>query len=583
MAMSLSTRVWAHPIVPDGLASEWLTAEGAHVDQARVVRDREEPAEYVYRDAVGDARGGDDLRLMRLHANPDGLGGLARFATPASACVQLQLAVDLDGLAGSGAAHFAGDANTRLLGNLRAESILVVTPRGGEVRDATGALSARFDAGLGPDGLEFFVPWRAMGRSEIPTDLRVSVAVFCADAMGVPTALGDGVSSRMVDAMTDYNGASARTTLDEARDGSLDFGAYLWFAATALVQPLIIQRITPRADLAQGGPWFELRNSTRIPLSLQGFSIGLARDPVLGGYVADLGLTASLAPGERIVIAADGAAFTRFYSVNPRAEVAGTAPMVPDVVTSVTRSRGTPEYLPTGGSWTVFGPDRALSDSFVYGDARYPALIQRASVASNSALTRNPTGLDSDDCWLDFYEAGPVCGVTADCPDTQCARCGDLTCGELPDGLRCTYGACSEMGRCFTGRCEPLVSIDASPDAPVCAPDARTDQPDLVTQDAQEEPSMPEDSAVSRVDTGVDASVDAGVDAAMDATATADAMDAREARADVLTQDASLHEPTQAQGCGCSVPTRSSSKPWQGLAAFCLAVAMLTRRRRTAQ
>lgn len=584
----------AHAIVPDGVSNEWVSREPAAVDSARIVHDRDEPAEYVWRDRVGDARGADDLTQMRVHGNPDGLGFFFRFNAAPSACAQVQLAMDFDRASLSGAPTFSSDPNSRLRDDARAELVLVATAAGGVVRNSAGAEIARFGAGVGVDGLELFVPWTAMGMARWPTGLRVTPALFCAPDRVTPAAPSDGLASAVIDALTDYGGPSmsTRTTRDEVSDGVIHHAFSLHFGISGSIRDGVhIRRLAPTATLARGGAWVELANNCDEALSLDRFAFG--DEPIPGGPDGLVALPSglSLAPGARLVIAQDGARYRSVFGVGADVELAGTDPSTPDATPLPTRGLGAISFDPSGDELAVFDEERTLLDVVNYNAGVYPMIRAYVPLAANTVISRSATGLDIDDNALDFYAAGAVCGAATDCPDSQCNTCGDRVCVERPDGLSCTIDGCP-VGRCFVGVCT------ARPDAGMCvsdaAVDAGQDSSDASIVDATAGEDSASDADAARTDIAVDASTvmdavamdsapsDAAADVFSSDRATDDARDATTASSDgATTMDGAVTDDrgaTPRSGCSCrAAPTRENTARYPVVIA--LGCAVFSRRR----
>jgi hypothetical protein len=584
MIMAAPGTVTAHAIVPDGVANEWVTREPASADSARIVRDRDEPAELVWRDRVGDARGGDDVTQLRAHGNPDGVGFLLRFSGAASPCAQLQIAIDLDRTPGAGAHTFSSEPNTRLRDDARAELFLIATRTGGVVRDGAGVERARFGAGVGADGLELFVPWSAMGLAGWPRGLRMTPVLFCAPDGVTPVAPSDGVTSAAIDALTDYGAPSAtvRATRDEVSDGVVNHAFAMHFGVSgAIREGMHIQRVALLASAARGGPWVELVNRSDERISLDRFAIGDEAIPGGGDGLSQLPAGLSVDAGGRVVIALDGAAYRSAFAVGADVELEGTDPMTPDATPLPARGTGSVRFDRAGDELALFDDERTLVDVLTYNGGDYPTIRAYPGLVEDTVITRSPTGLDIDDCALDFYALGAVCGTSADCPDTQCSDCRDRVCAERADGLACSIGGCA-TGRCFAGAC----TLRA--DAGVCASDAGEDARDSGAMAADvASPDVATDATVgdSAVDDVVDARADAVADSAeataLDAARNDGAMDARPDDA-AASMDAAMvddHGATPAPTCACRAPARGASDGRWPLVA-CVALAAILRRKR---
>ncbi len=561
--------VTAHPIVPDGVASEWVTREPASADSARIVRDRDEPAELVWRDRVGDARGADDVTQLRAHGNPDGVGFFVRFAAAPSACAQLQIAIDLDRAAGVGAHTFSSEPNTRLRDDARAELFLIATSAGGVVRDGAGVERARFGAGVGADGLELFVPWSAMGLAGWPRGLRMTPVLFCAADGVTPVAPSDGVASAVIDALTDYGGPSpaVRATRDEVSDAVVNHAFAMHFGVSgAIREGMHIQRVALLASAARGGPWVELVNRSDERLSLDRFAIGDEAIPGGGDGLAQLPAGLSVDAGGRVVIALDGAAYRRAFGVGADVELEGSDPMTPDATPLPARGTGSVRFDRAGDELALFDDERTLVDVLTYNAGGYPAIRAYPGLVEDTVISRSPSGLDIDDCALDFYAVGAVCSTSADCPDTQCSECRERVCAERADGLACSIGGCA-IGRCFAGACAPR------PDASVCASDAGEDARDSeapaadagtldVVADASGAEAAVDGAVDAQADVVADSADAAGFDATgLDAARNDGAMDARgDDAADRM--DAAMVDDRGAERsptCACRAPASGAS------------------------
>lgn len=575
----------AHPIVPDGRANEWLARDAPASDSAFIARDREEPGEFVWRDSSGDARGPVDVTQLRVHGNPDGIGVLVRFASAPPPCAMVQIAVDLDRTTASGALTFDRDTSTQIRADSRPEFIVVATGSGGIVRDPTGRSVATFGAGVGADGLEMFVPWTALGRASWPTGVRFSAVAYCAsDGVTPDVVSGDALASRVVDALTDYGGpsTSARHTRDEISDGTLDKVFAMHFVTSGTIPTSItLQRVAPMIDRARGGAWFELTNRTSEPLSLDGYAFG--DEGIAGGPDALFALPTgtTLAPGASITVAEDGAAYRSVFGRGANVELISTDPATPDAVALSTRGRGAFSIDSAGDELVVFDAERTLLDVFTFNASSFGGTAPYPSLGRNVALTRNPTGLDTDDGRLDFYPAGAPCATDLHCDDTQCSFCDRGLCSDRPDGLRCTSGLCA--GQCSVGRCEREPSCDPDSGDAFPATDA-TDAAGGVDSEADDAADVRDASATTdsaRDDRGQDSSTpDTGSDSAA-ITDTIDARDATEIDAgDAATSDVASDGGTRPPSVGCTCRAaawpRGARAPW--VVGSMLIAALVTRR-----
>lgn len=540
LALSLVCRtslVDAHPIIPDGNAVEWIVRSPPAPDQALVIRDRDEPGEWVWTDRVGDARGGvgaDDLTQVRVHANLDGLGFFLRFAALPSACVQAQIALDIDRVANSGALTFVNAPNTALSSRANAEAIIVATPRGALVyRGVMAPIAA--GAGVGPDGLETFVPWSALGVGGVVTGVRATVAVFCAPNGVNPQVPADGVPSEAVDVVSDYAGFSpvVRDTRDEVRDGVHDHFVQWYFGTNGgLIAPLGVQRVAPLVAMNHGGAWFDLRAFAREPISLDGYAFG--DEAIPGGPDGLAGIPAgiSLMPGQSITVALDGASFFAAYGTHATVDLAGTDPLSLPAIALPTRAQGAVAFSALGDEIVVVDSARTNVDVVTYGAGNYAQILPIPAIGADEIFNRLPNGFDIDDGRLDFIFNGAACGASFLCAEQECSTCSQRACLERPDGLRCTQrnGFC---GTCFIGACGAPRVMNVCPVVPDVP--AVVDAP--VVLDAMRDVV---DSGLDGVSPEFDASNGTDARPPLDVAAAMDSLSSDQSAPDVSTNDAQI-------------------------------------------
>jgi MYXO-CTERM domain-containing protein len=578
--MASPTVAWAHPIVPNGLADEWLPRDAPATDSAFILRDREEPGELVWRDAAGDARGAVDVTQLRVHGNPDGIGLFVRFTAAPPACAMIQVAIDLDRASSSGALSFDRDTSTRIRADSRAEFIAVATASGGTVRDPSGRSVGTFGAAVGADGLEMFIPWTALGRASWPVGVRLSAAAFCASDGAQPDPVtSDALASRVHDALTDYGGpsTSVRHTRDEVSDGVIDKVFALYFVTSGTIPTaLTIQRVAPMVDRARGGAWFELANRTSEALSLDGYAIG--DEGIAGGpdglFALPSGIT--VMPGASITVAEDGAAYRAVFGRAANVELGSTDPSTPDAVALTTRGRGAFSIDLAGDEVVLFDAERTLLDAFTFNGSSFGGTTPYPALSRNVALTRNPSGLDTDDCRIDFFAAGAPCATEAHCDDRQCSYCDRGLCADRADGLRCTAGTCP--GQCSVGRCEPMCRSDAGDSSASSDAEGTADATGDGGTAARDDAGDAGDVAVTDVMDDMRRTDVTDVVTTMDVTALQDVTDARR---DALATDVdgALVSPPRT-GCACrSAATGGSTGPVAAALAVLAAVSALRIRR----
>lgn len=294
----VSTASFAHPVTPDGDPQEW-TARVPNVDNlGLVVRDAVGRGSYVWRDVAGDTRTdlaspevvgdivafqvtGDATNLSFLVRRPS---GVAFTGSP----VQVQIAIDVDRVAGSGQNYLGGFADTQVADGARWERLVqTLFGSGGtaQVLDTGFNQVAVVPAAVGAGGdVEIQVPWSALGLSGPPaTPLRFTVATFRAQSNDLTVDIGGTMSSNALDVVSNYGDPRATAypnTYQEVQDQVVDSSFDLWFStAGEVVAPLVVQRFVSNATVATSDEWVAVRNVTGATLALDGFKLGDEETP----------------------------------------------------------------------------------------------------------------------------------------------------------------------------------------------------------------------------------------------------------------------------------------------------------------
>ncbi|MBN2007383.1 MAG: lamin tail domain-containing protein [Anaerolineae bacterium] len=192
-----------------------------------------------------------------------------------------------------------------------------------------------------------------------------------------------------------------------------------WWLARPIYLPLVMRLYAPPPPprppveylvisevYYQGGPdgeWVEIYNPTKSSIGLNGYKIG---DYDGAGYnegIYAFPITATIPPGEVIVVAGDG------HQVNPPADFElfdynADIPTLPKVGGDGDWALGN-----TGDQVILWGPDGQVVDVVVWGTATYPGVIAHPGVAiSTHSLERYPAYYDTDDCSYDFRDRYPA-------------------------------------------------------------------------------------------------------------------------------------------------------------------------------
>ncbi len=475
----------AHTPTVDGSAADWFGATTATDNLGILRRGAATRGEYVWKDATADARTDfstpediADLREVRVTGDATKLYVLIVLGAPATGGanpVQIQIALDLDRAAGSGEEFLDGLGDTRV--NQAARWEYLVQTLFGQAANTARLRGAGFTT-LGPvtvaEGatgvVEFEIPWADLGLSGPPTSpLRFSIATFrdvvgddlVADIAGVPDAL---------DVVTDYGDPSASAypnTLAEFGAGDDTIGHHfdVHFGATGEPRaPLVITRFSSDRTAAQGGDWISVRNVTAGAISLDGHLLGDEETPDGGEAMRTFPPGLTLAAGQAIVIARDGADYQTGYTALPDAEfIDGTA--APNLTSFANWATGALTLSATGDEILLLDASRTIIDVATWGTAAYPGVTPMTPAPGpGTDASRDETDTDTDDCDVDFRIV--QCNSDAEC--AGCEVCQGFVCVTAPDGTGCDDGdLCTVTDACSGGTCAGTAK-DCSASATAC-------------------------------------------------------------------------------------------------------------------
>jgi hypothetical protein len=469
--LSASPRASAHSVTVDGNTSEWIPRAPSGANLGIVARDASSRGALVWLDARTDTRtdlftpeSGADLTTFAVTADATNLYfrvGLVGDATPIIAPVQIQIAIDVDRVAGSGNTPFAGFADTDVAAEAAWERL--VQTQGGlggtvQVRDTTyasigvGAMATNAST----NETEIAIPWALLPPGTHDA-LRFTVAVF--RESGVGDALDVMGSSDALDVISDYGDPSAAiaNTWIEVMDGVVNHSLEVWFDRTGRepYAPLLVSRFLSDAP-SPATEWVEIRNQSPVTLDLSRYALGDEETVDAGEYMGSFPAGATLTAGEVAVVAASAADYLTAYGVPASYQSrTGAGPAV-DLSRVLVWSDGASLNLANGGDeLLVLGWNRTIVDVVAFATGSYPGVTARPAPGANRLAVREPERSDTDDCALDFPltldDCGPGAGSCGSCRACQRNACVIDAGAACDDGDACTSGTTCSVAAVCTG------------------------------------------------------------------------------------------------------------------------------------
>ncbi len=410
---SVASVASAHTIVVDGDAGDWPLGSPTFTNTAHVARSASEQGAFVWRDSTSDARTTladpeTDAEITELNLTGDSLNlyALVRLkqVTQSSGAntVQVQIAVDRDRVAGSGAAAFAAGADLSVAASARWEVLLVTRFASGDgdldVFDPMLGVSRAGQAVLSQAGdlIELAVPWTALGSSGPPgAALRFSVASFRADAANATVDLGGPSEANALDVVSNNETPGFTVpTVSETGDQVLDYHFDVWFDSQGeVVAPLLITAFEARPASFIDAEWIELHNPGAVAVAADGFRLGDEETPGASEAMAAFP-PASVAPGAFIVVARSASAYAAGTGMSADFEFDGTDGAVPDLIGDPAWGTGA-MVLADGGDQLLLLDERGtIIDAVAFGTAALAGVESMPAPASGEVDYRAPVARD---------------------------------------------------------------------------------------------------------------------------------------------------------------------------------------------
>lgn len=466
---SVTSLASAHAVTVNGDASDWFARSAAADNVGLVARDAASAGEFVWRDATGDQRTdlgvATDADITEVHvtSTSTGLFFLVRFAAARGASTpQLQIAIDTNRTAASGATALAGFADTSVA-SAAAWEFLIQTQTDSSVRvlDTTYASVATGSFSHVGTVMELSIPWTALGLSAPPSaPLRFTMATFYEIASGDTADIGGAGTSNALDVVTNYGTPSATgtNTWTEVMDGVVDYSVDTFFGMTGDVYaPLAITRFVAVPGASGPGAWWSLRNVSPVAIAMASYATGNETTPGGTHGMGTFAGAGTLAAGGTVTVAYSATQYNAVYGTQPDFEITSTDAAVPDLAPLAAWSTGASTAInPVGDALVVLDRSFTMVDIVTYGSASYPGVTAHAVPASGQVLTRDASATDTDDNQADFTNGGTLCGTGVSCG--TCQVCSTGVCAAAAAGASCSDGnmcngaeTCDSGGACTTG------------------------------------------------------------------------------------------------------------------------------------
>lgn len=430
LAICLGLGAWggpalAHAVFADGVRDEWGVVLPIASNLGMIVRTTLGTGEYAWRDAPGDQRTdlgaagvGADILELRVTADATNLALLVQLSdvviTTGEQAPMLQVALDLDALAGSGGTWMTGFADTQVGDSARWERLVYTrfgSGGGASVLDADFNVVASAEVAIdaADDILEIVIPWSALGLAGPPaTPIRFTVASYLADAGDNTLEIGGSSVSDALDTITNYGdprASSYPSTFTEVGDTRVDYAFDVEFdgASGEVESPWLLTEVLYNSATASL-EWAEIVNVSARALCLNGMKLGDEETPDGTEGMRKFPQDHWVSAGASRVAAISGTAFQTAHIAPPDFEIVATLPGVPDLPAYAPWATGIFSLANAGDEVLLLDRWDTVLDVLNYGSGVFPGHASHFTILAEHSLERAPVAMDRNDSSLDFAD-----------------------------------------------------------------------------------------------------------------------------------------------------------------------------------
>ena len=384
----------AHPVTVNGSSADWLARAPLFDNTGLIARSATDEGEYIWADRAGDERTDFaspdqrvDMTQVRFTATPTTLYALVKLAAfgvaSGDGAPMIQIAIDTDGVSGSGDANLVAGADTQVADVAQWEYLLQTRFGSGAGTVNVWHLGSPTAAGSvaqGGDGtVELSVPWSALGLSGPPSGpLQATIATFRSTAGDQTQDIGGASVSDALDVVTDYGDPRTTgypNTSAELADQRIDYFSQLHFNTAGEVRaPLVVQKATTDLGATPGAEWIQVANATSSSLNISGYALGDEETPDGGEGMYQFPAGTILPVGGNAKVARSATDYFSVYATNPDFELTSTDPSVPDLIAFGAWGATVPDFGNAGDEVMVLDNSPSTQvDIVTYGTGSYPA------------------------------------------------------------------------------------------------------------------------------------------------------------------------------------------------------------------
>ncbi len=482
----------SHPVVVDGNPAEWTLAVPPSVNLGHIARNGAGEGEYVWIDAPGDERtdfaNSSNVDILQIRVTSDSnniyfLVEMAGITIPAGdGAPQVQIAIDLDHLTGSGQQWLGANSDTMVADLARWEFLIVTRFGSGQVPAVYDPSFAEVGLGLPQSAIsgnfiEISVPLSVLpGPGGLPAQF--TVVSLMADASDGAWDIS-GVSD-VLDAITNYGDpGDMSNTWAEVSDGVVDYHFSVWFHLDPDLEPsapLVVNEVLYDGINEPQDEWIEVFNRSGLAdFPLDGYKLGDEETIDGGEGMAAFPAGGTVGLDDVALVANDGLQFTNNYGFAADFELNDTS-SAGDMIDYSLWATGNVNLSNSSDEVLLVDPYDTVIDAISWGSGAWPGVTPAADVVESHSLERPQSREDSDDCSHDMLDQttptpgqvfwllglGSSCGVWVECQSDFCVDsvCCENACDGICDAIcdssgTCQPKDCSDGSVCTDDSCNP--------------------------------------------------------------------------------------------------------------------------------